>query len=259
MEFSVVLGAVMTGGKTTRRHHCSQIRLMILNWADVSTKPLSPSPRPLAHTITSGQSGQSQTTEVLSDIRDPFCILRFKQAPIRLAVLLVQQKTKCKLGERKKKKGGLQHFLTGVEEGKGVVGESTLGWDMHSLPFRSWRSGGGGLWGRRDELGTCSCAPKASAAQRGSVYDWDWEGLRDGHRDFKKSNLQIDSRTFIVWMFGQNVCWSKEQVCFDALKATCIFVMDQLRSASGSCGTQVCSEREREREKGAGGWQENVE
>lgn len=113
MEFSVVLGAVMTGGKTTRRHHCSQIRLMILNWADVSTKPLSPSPRPLAHTITSGQSGQSQTTEVLSDIRDPFCILRFKQAPIRLAVLLVQQKTKCKLGERKKKRRTATFFHWG--------------------------------------------------------------------------------------------------------------------------------------------------
>lgn len=124
MEFSVVLGAVMTGGKTTRRHHCSQIRLMILNWADVSTKPLSPSPRPPAHTITSGQSGQSQTTEVLSDIRDPFCILRFKQAPIRLAVLLVQQKMKCKLWE--KKKGGLQHFLAwGGGEGGGCWGIDT--------------------------------------------------------------------------------------------------------------------------------------
>lgn len=33
--------------------------------------------------------------------------------------------------------------------------------------------------GRRDELGYCSCAPKASAAQEGSVYDWVWERLSD--------------------------------------------------------------------------------
>lgn len=31
MEFCVVLEVMMTGGKTTRRHHCSQIRLVILN------------------------------------------------------------------------------------------------------------------------------------------------------------------------------------------------------------------------------------
>lgn len=29
--------------------------------------------------------------------------------------------------------------------------------------------------------------------------------------------LQIDSRTFVVWVFGQSVCWSEEQMCIDAL------------------------------------------
>lgn len=131
MEFSVVLGAVMTGRKTTRRHHCSQIRLMILNWADVSTKPLSFSPPP-AHTITLGQSGQSQNTEVFYDIRGQFCIFRLKQAPIRLAVLLVQQKTK--------QKRDCNIFWPGV--GEGGVRESTLCWDMHSLPFRELKERG---------------------------------------------------------------------------------------------------------------------
>lgn len=172
MEFSVVLGAVMTGAKTTRRHHCPQIQLMILYWADVSTKPLSTPP---FDTIMSGQSSQSQTTEMFSDTIDQFCNSQLNQAPIRLAVLLVQQK-ECKLG----KKEGCNIF--GPEWG--ARDWHRYAWCAHS---RAWDRG---LWGRHDALGDCPCAPKASAAQRECIWH-DLEGIKRWAPRLNEINVKL--------------------------------------------------------------------